>query len=309
MVNPSHRLLLAAAIGGLVLAVSGATLAQELSFDLEATLARVGAQLERRYQRSQRLVSTEMVWVRSFNHGMRSNGPPRRLEFERRVEWGTSEEDGVPTVRVFRELRSVNGREPQQRDLDACLTPLSETEDPLSVLLPARQRAFKFSLGELDWIDGRRVARVDYVPLEEGRADVSWEEDCVSISLPGRSRGEAWVDVESGDVLRLDERLMGRFEFREPVDRRPTRSGPLVLERSESSIRYQPVTFEDPPETLMLPRSIESGWTMQGAGFVPRYVRSQQFSDHRRFLTEGRVLPPGGDAGPGATSLMRPGEP
>ena len=32
-------------------------------FDLEVTLARVGAQLERRYQRSQRVVSTEMVWV------------------------------------------------------------------------------------------------------------------------------------------------------------------------------------------------------------------------------------------------------
>ena len=297
MVNPSHRLLLAAAIGGLVLAVSGATLAQELSFDLEATLARVGAQLERRYQRSQRLVSTEMVWVRSFNHGMRSNGPPRRLEFERRVEWGTSEEDGVPTVRVFRELRSVNGREPQQRDLDACLTPLSETEDPLSVLLPARQRAFKFSLGELDWIDGRRVARVDYVPLEEGRADVSWEEDCVSISLPGRSRGEAWVDVESGDVLRLDERLTRRFEFREPKNRPRARPGWITLERDDLSIRYQRVTFDDPAESLMLPRSIERSWTLQGSGFVPRYFRTQQLSNHRRFVTGGRLVEASGTTG------------
>ena len=151
VVNPTRRPLLAAVIGGLVLAVSGATLAQEPPFDLEAILARVGAQLERRYQRSQRIVSTEMVWVRSFTHDMRSNGSPQRLECERRVEWGTSEEDGVPTVRVFRELRSVNGREPQQRDLDACLTPLSETEDPLSVLLPVTnsEKVMKIKVGQL----------------------------------------------------------------------------------------------------------------------------------------------------------------
>ena len=30
--------------------------------------------------------------------------------------------------------------------------------------------------------------------------------------------GEAWIDVESGDVLRLDEHLIRRFEFREPLD-------------------------------------------------------------------------------------------
>lgn len=289
--NPVPRPLLASVIGGLLLAVSGAaTLGQEPLVDLEATLARVGAQLERRYQRTQRIVSTEMMWVRSFTRDMRSYEAPRRLEFERRVEWGTSGEDGVPTVTVFRKLLSVNGREPQQRDLDACLTPQSEEEDPLSALLPVRQGKFEFSLGELERIDGRRVARLDYVPLEEGLAEVIWDEDCVSISLPGRSRGRAWVDVESGDVLRLDERLTRRFEFREPRDRPRARPGWIALERDDVSIRYQRVTFDNPAETLMLPRSIERSWTLQGSGFVPRYYRSQQFSNHRRFVTDGRLV-------------------
>ena len=295
--NPVHRLLQASVIGGLLLTVSVATLGQEPLFDLEATLARVGAQLERRYQRSQRIVSTEMVWVRSFTHGMRSNGPRRRLEFERRVEWGPSEEDGVPTVTVFRELLSVNGREPQQRDLDACLTPLAEDEDPLSALLPVRQVEFEFSLGKLEWIDGRQVARLDYVPLEEGLAEIIWDEDCVSISLPGRSRGEAWVDVESGDVLRLDERMTRRFEFREPRDRPRARPGWIALERDDVSIRYQRVTFENPAETLMLPRSIERRWMIHGSGFVPHYYRFQQFSNHRRFVTDGRLVGASGTTG------------
>ena len=288
--NPVNRPLQASVIGGLLLAVSGAALGQEPLFDLEATLARVGAQLERRYQQSQRIVSTEMVWVRSFTHGMQPNGPPRRFEFERRVEWGPSEEDGVPTVTVFRELLSVNGREPQQRDLDACLTPRAEDEDPLSALLPVRQVEFEFSLGKLEWIDGRQVARLDYVPLEEGLAEVIWDEDCMSISLPGRSRGEAWVDVETGDVLRIDERLTRRFEFREPRDRPMARPGWIALERDDVSIRYQRVTFENPAETLMLPRSIERNWMIHGSGFVPRYYRFQQLSNHRRFVTDGRLV-------------------
>ena len=292
-----QRPLPALVLGGLLLTVSEAALGQEPLIDLEATLARVGAQLERRYQRSQRIVSTEMVWARSFTHDMQSNGPPRRLEFERRVEWGTSEENGVPTVIVFRELLSVNGREPRPRDLDACLTPRSEAEDPLSALLPVRQVEFEFSLGELEWIDGRRVARLDYVPLQEGLAEVTWDEDCVSISLPGRSRGEAWVDVESGDVLRLDGRLTRRFEFREPVDRPWARPGRITLERNDVSIRYQRVTFTNPAETLMLPRSIERRWMLQGSGFVPRYYRTQQFSNHRRFVTDGRLVGAPGTAG------------
>ena len=298
--NPMQRFLLASVIGGLLLAVSGVALGQEPLFDLEATLARVGAQLERRYQRSQHIVSTEMVSVRSFTRTMRLNDLPRRLEFEHRTEWGTSEEDGVPTVTVFRELRSVNGREPQQRDLDACLMPPSETEDPLSFLLPARQVEFEFLLGELEWIDGRRVARLDYAPLEEGLAEVTWDEDCVSIALPGWSRGEVWVDVESGDVLRLDERLTRRFEFREPQDRPRARLGWIVLERNDLSIRYQRVTFRNPAETLMLPRSIERSWVSRGSGIVPRSFLSQQFSNHRRFVTAGRLIEaPGATGGTG----------
>ena len=98
-------------------------------------------------------------------------------------------------------------------------------------------------------------------------------------------------------MLRLDERLTRRFEFREPEDRPRARPGWIALERADLSIRYQRVTFENPAETLMLPRSIERGWTLQGSGFVPRYYRSQQFSNHRRFVTDGRLVGTPGTAG------------
>jgi hypothetical protein len=284
---------------GLLLAVSGGVLAQELAFNLEATLATVGEQLDRHYQRSESIVSTEMVTVRSFRRGMRENGPSQRLEFERRVEWGAFSEGGVPTVTVFRELRSVNGREPTKRDLDACLTPRSESEDPLVVLLPMRQREFQFSLVKLERIDGRQVARLGYVPREEGEAEVVGDNGCVSISLPGWSRGEVWVDVESGDVLRLDEHLTRQFDFRSPQTRQGVRQVWLALELDDLSIRYERVIFKDPVETVMLPRSIERSWVLRGDGFVPRYYRIQELSNHRRYVTGGRLVEAPGPGGAG----------
>lgn len=292
MAAPSPWQRLFAGTAGLLLAGQVFMHGQTPALDLQTILVRVGAQLEQHFQRAQRIVSTEAVWVRSFTREMRATGSARELEFEHRVEWGVLDEGGVPTVTVHRELQSVDGRGPTQEDLDACLTPVSVDVDPLSALLPARQAEFTFTLDGLDEIDGRQVARLDYVPRAVGPEEITWEEDCVSLSLPGRSSGRAWVDVQSGDVLRLDERLMGRFEFYEPEDRPRERWEPIVLERSESSIRYQRVSFEDPAETLMLPRAIESSWTLLGTGFVPRYVRSQEYADHRRFVTEGRIREP-----------------
>ena len=98
-------------------------------------------------------------------------------------------------------------------------------------------------------------------------------------------------------MLRLDERLTRQFDFREPVDRPQARPGWITLERDDLSIRYQPVTFGNPAETLMLPRSIEHGWTLRGGGFVPRYYRIQRFSNHRRFVTDGRLVEAPGTAG------------
>ena len=279
-----------ACVAGSLLLLSPELLAgQEHQLDLEATLARVGAQLERRYERTRRIVSHEEVLVRSYGHGMRSSGS-RRLEFERREEWGVPEEGGAPRVTIIRELLRVNGRAARTDDVDACLTPQAESQDPLSALLPARQVEFDFSLGKVEGVDGRPVARLGFAPREAGPAEVTWDDDCVSIRLPGRSRGEAWIDVESGDVLRLDEHLIRRFEFREPLDRPGSRAGVIALQRDDVSIRYERVIFADPSESLMLPRTIEQSWEFRGGGFLPRYYRRQQFSNHRRFVTGARLV-------------------
>jgi hypothetical protein len=289
-VIPVRRSLQASIVAGLLLAAAGSVAGQSDPVDLDLLLARVGGQLERYFQRSQRIVSTETVLVRSFDRAMQLSGLPRRLKYERRVEWDAVGEDGVPTVTVVRELRSVNGRDARPDDENPCLAPESEVDHPLSVLLPARRSEFEFSLRELERIDGRLVARVAYVPVETRPGEVEWEAECTRISIDSWYGGDAWVDVESGDILRLDTYLTRQFEFREPLDRPRASMRWSRLERDDTTIRYERVAFEDPAETLVLPRSIERSWAIEGGGFVPRYYRSQRFSDYRRFITEGRLV-------------------
>lgn len=274
---------------GLLLA-SVALSAQAPAVDLDALLGRIGGRLEGYFQRAQSIVSTETVWVRSFDRGMRPRGRPRRLEYEQRVEWDGAGADGVPSVRVMRELRSVNGRPPGPDDENACLVPEAEGDDPLSVLLPARQVEFDFRLRDVEIVDGRPVARLSFTPIDAQPGEVEWDGDCAHIDLEGWYGGDAWVDVGSGDVLRLDERLTRPFEFREPLDRSRGSRRWSRLQRDDTTTRYERVAFEDPDETLMLPRSIERNWAIEGGAFIPRYFRTQQFSNYRRFVTGGRLV-------------------
>ena len=63
----------------------------------------------------------------------------------------------------------------------------------------------------------------------------------------------------------------------------------MVIERADTSIRYRPVTFQDPDETLMLPASVETLQVIRNSG-APRVRKTQVFSKYRRFVTDGRVL-------------------
>jgi hypothetical protein len=294
------RLLFAAlALAGGVCLVTTAR-AQAPVVDLDALLARVGLQLETHFDRTQSIIVTEVVSTRSFDRMMQLSGLPRRYEYERRIEWGVADANGLPRVVVRRQLLSVNGRRAGPEDGNLCLAPQSEDDDPLSILLPARQREFAIALDEVDVVDGRQVARLTLTPREVSEGTVEFDGDCIRMELDGWYGRDVWVDVASGDVLRLDEQLLRRFEFREPADRPFASLRWVVLERDNTSIRYESVAFEDPAETLMLPRSIERSWASEGAGVVPRYFRSQRFENYRRFLTGGRLVGAPEPGSPGA---------
>ena len=217
-------------------------------------------------------------------------GPPRRLEYEQRVEWDATGASGVPAVRVMRELRSGERPSLGPEEENACLVPEAEDDDPLSVLLPARQVEFDFRLCDVEIVDGRPVARLSFTPVEAQPGEVDCDGDCAHIELGGWYGGDAWVNVGSGDVLRLNEPLTRPFEVCEPIDRSRCSRRWSRLQRDDTSTRYDRITFEDPDETLMLSRSIERNWAIKGRGFIPRHFRTQRFSNYRRFVTHRRLV-------------------
>ena len=64
----------------------------------------------------------------------------------------------------------------------------------------------------------------------------------------------------------------------------------MVIERADSSIRYRPVRFSDPDETLQLPASIELMTVWRNATSQRLFI-THDVSNYRRFDTRSRILP------------------
>lgn len=261
--------------------------------DISTLLTRIGERVEQYYARAQSIVFTETVRLEPMSLTFQPERRVRRLVYELRVSWEPGGADGEPPdVNLVRELVKVDGRAPRPGDEPECLDPQPVTAEPLAMLLPGHRREYAFT-----WRGTARHARRDSVMLDYkattgGPAEVRFTGNCVYVEIQGRTRGRIWVDTATSDVLRLDAQLVGMFEFPVPKEYQ-IRGGPafMVIERADSSIRYQPVTFSDPNETVLLPSSVQTMTVIRNSP-APRVRVTQTFSNYRRFMTGGRVVRP-----------------
>lgn len=261
--------------------------------DLGTTLARVGARVADWYGRAQSIVSLETVLITPLRFDMSPTVPSRRLGYELRVAWdpATAGPGALPEPTILRQILTVNGRPPRETDQPGCMDPKPVSPEPLMMLLPEQREGFAFTFAGDGRVDGRPVIMLDFRGVAAGKPDITWTRECVSVSLPGRSRGRIWVDAATYDVLRLDEYLVGLFEFDVPREHQRRGAAPsMVIERADSSIRYRRVAFTNPPDALMLPAEIETITVFRG-GNVQRTRISQRFSGYRRFIADARVVP------------------
>lgn len=283
---------LAAALAALAAATPAAR-QRSTAGEAAGIVARVGARVIDWYARAQSIVSTEDVSITPLRWDMSPEGFARRVASELRVAWEPDGADpaSLPEPTILRQVLSVNGRPPRPGDEPGCMDPKPVSPEPLTMLLPDERDAFAFALAGTARVDGRPALILDYRGIAPGAPEIAWTKECVSVSLPGRARGRIWVDAETFDVLRLDEHLVGMFEFdvpREHQRRGAARS--MIIERADSSIRYRRVTFDDPPETLMLPAQVDTVTVIRG-GAIQRTRITRRFSGYRRFVADVRVLP------------------
>ena len=281
------RFVLAALVVAL-LSAGRAAIGQSISAD--QTVNRLSGYVEQYYSRAQSIVTNESVIVQRLNRDMSFNGFARRLVYELRVEWDPSVGGDESPAKVTRQLLTVNGKPPKKGDKPECMDPKSVSPEPLAFLLPDRRHKYSFTSAGVGRVDGRDAVMVDYKALERGEPIVEWTDDCVSVDAPGRFRGRLWAEPETATIVRMDEQLIGMVDL--PVPRKHQHiNGNLfmTLDRADMSIRYRPVQFSDPDETLMLPAEITSSSMWRNGGSAGSRV-TQSFSNYRRFVTAGRIL-------------------
>lgn len=260
-----------------------------------AVLARAGARVEAFLARAQSLVCTETVSLQPLNASLSADGFSRTVESELRLSWdpGAGGEAAVEAL-TRRQVLKVNGRPPRENDHRSCTTPEQQDTEtqPLSMLLPQQRDRYAFTAAGTSQLDGRTTLQLDFRELRPLHTDVRAVEgldDCISYDIKGGWRGRVWIDADTFDVLRIDQRLTGLIDLRlpRPLARRPGASPYLTLERADTSLRFGRVAFSDPDESLVLPQTASELRVMRGAS---RLRTSTRYSNYKRFLTGGRVV-------------------
>ncbi|MGH9386801.1 MAG: hypothetical protein ACRD2N_21225 [Vicinamibacterales bacterium] len=276
--------------------VSGLGLRLEPADDVETTLRRVGARVERYFARAQSLICLETVLWQPLSYGLSPDGVGRTVESELRLTWDPlSETTASVEAKILRQVLKINGRVPRRNDPNNCTTPEQNSTEtqPLSMLLPQQRDDYRFSLVGTAVIDRRPAVIVDFVMAKRPTVSAQLAEgnqNCVSFTLDGGMRGRIWIDPDSYDVLRLDQRLTGWVDIVLPhvISRRSQSDGRWTMERWDTSIRFKPIAFTDPDETLILPVTVSSMRITRGSG-TPRLRTTTSYSSYKRFLTGGRL--------------------
>jgi hypothetical protein len=162
------------------------------------------------------------------------------------------------------------------------------------MLLVHEREKYRFSLAGSSRVDGRAAVLIDFREIAAASPDVSAVdglEDCISYELNGGQTGRLWIDAETHDVLRLDQRLIGMVDLRLPrlLARRPGSPMFLTLERADTSLRFGRVSFSQPDESLLLPVESSELRILRGGG-VSRMRTTTKYSHYKRFLTGSRVV-------------------
>ena len=262
---------------------------------VDELLERVATRIAEFYRRAENVICIEKSVVQHLGIDQSLDGMARVVESELHVE--SDEADGGE-AKVVREIKTINGRPPRQRDKKdraACMDPEPLSIEPLSFLLPAHRAEYVFTVAGTKKDRDREMLLIDFATKERNTKlelieDPGGHDDCYGWEGSVARSGRIWVDPTTYDVSRVDEQFKGRVDVKVPykLQRRSRLEQYVVIERYNTTKRYKVVSFQDPSETLLLPESIDELMLVHGGLSSTR--RSQRFSNYRRFLTGGRVV-------------------
>lgn len=265
--------------------------------NVEELLERAGERVAEFYTRAKNVICIETSRVQPLDFNNSPVGFVRTVESELHIEADTGQIRGEAAF--VRKVRKVNGRavrEMDRKDRAGCTDPNPLSSEPLTFLLPARRSEFQFRAAGTAKERNRTALMIDFASVDrrsnpELIEDPSGHDDCFDWSGNIASRGRIWVDAGTYDVIRVERGLIGPVDVKVPalIQRRYHLASFVVIARDDVTIRYKTIGFSGPDEVLHLPESIESLTAIRGGLQSTR--RSQTFSDYKRFVTGGKVLP------------------
>jgi hypothetical protein len=188
-------------------------------------------------------------------------------------------------------------REKDKKERSGCTDPNPLSTEPLAFLLPAHRSEYRFtSAGSVKEKD-RRAFVIEFASATRGgrvelNEDPKGRPDCYVWSGDVAVKGRVVVDAASYEVLRVEQRYSGPIDVivSQKVQRHHNFGNSVVIERNDTTIRYKPITFKEPDETMLLPEEIQELIVVRGG--LQSIRRTQTFADYRRFLTSGRLIKP-----------------
>ena len=292
----------AALLVALTVAVSTGFRASAQTGELVLILGGLAERTQQYYDRFISIICTETVHQQDLRFNLAPTGRPRTAVYELSV----SRDPGGTGERVFRidrTLLQVNGRQARRNQRPGCTDPKTGSPEPLAFLLAENQSRYRFTLADaassrsFDNVQGRSLAdlpgwppgtrAIDFVESPPERVRIKWEGNCFEAE-GGGYEGRVWFDPDNFDVLQIAVRLSQPFLV-------PLRAGyigvePAIrVERSETTIRFSRVQFQQPDETVLLPESIDTLTVFRGA---PSLKTTQKLNGFRRFLTKSEIRSP-----------------
>jgi hypothetical protein len=250
------------------------------SVDLARSLSALAERTQQYYDRFISIICTETVRTQELRANLSPAGRPRTTVNELSVS-RDARSTGESQFRVERMLQSVNGRPARPNQRTECTDPKTGTPEPLAFLLAANQAKYRFTAADSGF---PRSHALDFVETPPASVRVKWEGHCFEADGGGQ-QGRIWFDADTFDVIQLEVRLSKPFLIPMPHGSFGLRL-PIRVERSEMTLRFARVEFEEPDEALMLPASIETLHVLRG---VPSIRISQTLANYRRFLTRSEI--------------------
>jgi len=269
---------------------------------LKNLLERVGERIQKYQETMFNIAFIEVLRQQELKSDGTSKNKPKEFVYESIVVSRTlpaNQQNSFPVI--TRTLKSVDGKPTEQKNLSQrfkCVetNPRPAYGDPLTFLLPKNQNDFVFSYAGEEGLEGRKTAviLISEPPASEP-IKIVVTGDCFRLSRSPRRQGKIWIDLDTYDVIQLQWQLAESFSGKTPAGVakfgilpvfRPAKE--LSYEKSESTIRFRSLTFQNPEQVLLLPSSSEHTWILKGAR-IAGFRTTIRYTQYRRFLTNVEI--------------------